>query len=205
MTSGDLPGGLASLERASALDPRALIVAENHAFALRALGRNAEARVLCMRALDIDPAYIGCLEDVALIDLESGKLDAALSIIERLAAAEKITGMQGRDLAEALAGRGDKRALARRYAAQPFDSYLNPGSGNAFIGYDMPSVLILLGEPDLALGYLERLAAEVGGTADWAVVLPAMDPIRCDPRFAAVVERLKMKDPYAAKVCGKKN
>ncbi|HSE13178.1 MAG TPA: hypothetical protein VLB69_11140, partial [Rudaea sp.] len=204
LTSGDLAGGLASLERASALDPRSLVVAENHAFALRALGRDAEAKARCMRALEIDPAYVGCLEDVALVDLQSGNLEAARSILERLAAAEKITGTQGKDLIEALAGRGDKRALARRYAALPFDSYLDPSSGNMFIGYDMPSVLMLLGEPQLALEYTERLAGEAGGTADWTVVLPAMDPIRCDPRFVAVIDRLKTKDPYFAKVCGKK-
>jgi TolB-like protein/Flp pilus assembly protein TadD len=204
MTSGDLAGGLASLERASALDPRSLVVAENHAYALRASGRDAEAKTRCMRALEIDPAYVGCLEDVAIIDLESGNFESARSMLERLAAGEKITGTQGKDLIEALAGRGDKRALARRYAALPFDSYLDPSSGNMFIGYDMPAVLMLLGEPELALDYTVRLAGEAGGTADWTVMLPAMDPIRCDPRFVAVVDRLKTKDPYAAKVCGKK-
>jgi tetratricopeptide (TPR) repeat protein len=203
-TSGDLASGLASLERASALDPRSLVVAENHAFALRALGRDDEAKVRCMRALEIDPAYVGCLEDVALIDLQSGNLEAARSMLERLAAAEKITGTQSKDLIEALAGRGDKRALARRYAALPFDSYLDSSSGNMLNGYDMPTVLMLLGEPELALDYTERLAGEPGGIADWAVMLPAMDPIRCDPRFMAIIDRLKTKDPYAARVCGKK-
>jgi TolB-like protein/Tfp pilus assembly protein PilF len=204
MTSGDLAGGLAPLERASALDPRSLVVAENQAYALRASGRDAEAKARCLRALEIDPAYVGCLEDVAIIDLQSGNFESARSMLERLAAGEKIAGTQGGDLIEALAGRGDKRALARRYAALPFDSYLDPSSGNMFIGYDMPAVLMLLGEPGLALDYTERLAGEAGGTADWTVMLPAMDPIRCDPRFVAVVERLKTKDPYAAKVCGKK-
>jgi hypothetical protein len=31
-----------------------------------------------------------------------------------------------------------------------------------------------------------------------------MDPIRCDPRFVAIIERLKTRDPYAAKICGGK-
>ena len=204
MTSGDLPQGLASIERASALDPRSLVVAENHAFALRTLGRDPEARTLCLQALEIDPAYVGCMEDVAIVALQSGDLEGARSMLERLAVGEKIIGTQSRDLIDALSGRGDKRALARAYAALPFDSYLDPSSGNMIIGYDLPSVLMLLGEPQLALDYLVRLAGEVGGTADWAVMLPAMDPIRCDPRFVTVVERLKTKDPYAAKVCGKK-
>jgi hypothetical protein len=32
-------------------------------------------------------------------------------------------------------------------------------------------------------------------------MLPVMDPIRCEPRFMAVVENLRTTDPHAAKVC----
>ncbi|MDQ6861847.1 MAG: adenylyl cyclase, partial [Verrucomicrobiota bacterium] len=39
MGNGDLTGGLASLERASSLDPRSLVVGDNHGWALLALGR----------------------------------------------------------------------------------------------------------------------------------------------------------------------
>ena len=205
MTSGDLAGGLAALERASALDPRSLIVAENHAFALRTLNRDVEAKERCLRALEIDPAWFACHEDIGLVELQLGNFSAARSMLERLAAGKNPSAAaQGRELTEALAGRGDKGALARRYAALPFDSGLDQASGNALEGYDMPAVLILLGEPGLALANLEHLAAEIGGTADWTVMLPVLDPIRCDPRFIAVIERLKTKDPYAAKVCGKK-
>jgi hypothetical protein len=31
-----------------------------------------------------------------------------------------------------------------------------------------------------------------------------MDPIRCDPRFVAMVESLKTKDARAENACGKK-
>jgi len=206
MSSGDFGGGLASLERATALDPRSLIVAENHAFALRVLGRDAEARERCLRALEIDPAWFGCLEDVVLVDLQSRNFGEARVMLERLASAKNSSAVaQGRELTEALnGGADDKHALARRYAALPFDSGLDQASGNALEGYDMPAMLILLGEPGLALDYLERLAPEIAGTADWTVMLPAMDPIRCDPRFVAVVQRLKTTDPHAPKVCAKK-
>jgi len=205
MCNGDLAEGLASLERASALDPRSLIVAENHAFVLRTLGRDAEANSRCLRALELDPAYPGCLEDVAVIALQAGDFDRARPLLERLSAAlGPGSAAQPRELTEALAGRGDKRALARRYAALPFDSKFDATSGNALEGYDMPTVLMLLGESELALGYVERLAQDTGATGEWGVMLPAMDPIRCDPRFLAVVEKLKTKDPHAAKVCGKK-
>ena len=63
---------------------------------------------------------------------------------------------------------------------------------------------MLLGEHELTLSYLERLAGELGSHADWVVMMPIMDSIRCDPRFVAIIQRLKTTDPYAAKVCADK-
>jgi adenylate cyclase len=204
-SNGDLAGGLASMERATALDPRALVVAENHSFALRVLGRYADAKARCMSTLEFAPMYAGCLEDVSMADLLLGNFAAAQSTLERLAAAQHPSASaQGRELVEALSGHGDRHVLAGRYAGLAYNSNQDPTSGNALEGYEIPAVLMLLGEHELALGYVERLAAELGGTADWTVMMPVMDPIRCDPRFVAVIKRLKTTDPYAAKVCAGK-
>ncbi len=202
MTSGDLAGGLASHETATELDPRALVVSENHAIALRMLGRDADAKARCQRTLAFAPDYGPCLGDVAIAELQLGELAAARSTLQRLAAVDNPSASaQGRELVDALEGKGDRHALAVRYAALPYNSRLDPTSGNAIEGYDMPSVLMLLGEPGLALDYVEKLAAELGGTADWTVMYPQMDPIRCEPRFIAVVKKLKTTDPHFAKVC----
>jgi TolB-like protein/Flp pilus assembly protein TadD len=206
MSNGDLDGALELVERATALDPRSLVVAENHSFVLQTLGRYAEANARCATTLEFAPTYAGCLEDTAMADLRLGDLEAARPMFDRLAAAANPSASaQGRELAEALSGTGDKHALAQRYAALAFNSAADPASGNALQGYDIPSVLIKLGEAELTLGYLEYLAGELGGSADWAVMLPDLDPIRCDPRFMAVVERMKTSDPYAAKVCAGKH
>ncbi|HEV2606857.1 MAG TPA: hypothetical protein VGT79_02635, partial [Xanthomonadaceae bacterium] len=175
------------------------------AFALRTLGRDAEARTVCMRELQFAPTYFGCMDDIAMADLQLRDFDAARSMLERLAATyNPSAAAQGRELIAALTGHGDRHALALRYAALPFNSFLDQASGNVLQGYDIVAVLMLLGEHELALDYLERIAGEVGGLADWSVMLPAMDPIRCEPRFVAVVKKLKTTDPYAAKVCAGK-
>ena len=205
MSSGDLAGGLASLERAGKLDPRSLVVSQNHAFTLRTLGRDADAKARCLRTLAFAPTYGACLEDTALAEIALGNLDAAREMLERQAAIDNPSAVvQGRELVTALKG-GDRRALAMRYAALPYNSKFDPHSGNSIEGYDMPAVLVMLGENALALDYVERLAGQLGGTADWAIMLPALDPIRCEPRFIAVVERLKTTDPHAAKVCAGKH
>ena len=137
-----------------------------------------------------------------MTELQLGNLAAARAALERVAAIDNPSASaQGSELVAALEGRDDRRALATRYAALPYNSRFDPGSGNVIEGYDMPYVLMLLDEPGLALDYLEKLAAEVGGTADWTVMFPQMDPIRCDPRFVAVVAKLKTTDPRYAKVC----
>jgi TolB-like protein/Tfp pilus assembly protein PilF len=203
MSSGDLAGGLASLERASALDPRSLVVAENHAFVLRTLGRDAEAKAVCMRILAFAPAYAGCLDDVAMVDLRLHDFTEARTMLERLAATlNPGSSAMGRELTDALTGHGDRHALAVRYAALPFNSNLEPASGNVLEDYDLVAVISQLGEPELALGFLEREGSrDVSGYTDWAIMLPALDAIRCEPRFIAVVKKMKTFDPHYAKVC----
>ena len=201
-SDGDLAGGLASLERASALDPRSLVVGENHAYVLRTLVRDAEAKALCMRVLAFAPTYAGCMDDIAMADLQLHDYANARTMLERLAAAlNPSAAAQGRELTDALAGHGDRHALAVRYAALPLNSNLDPASGNVLEDYDLAAAIVMLGERELALDYLERFAAEGGGYADWAIMLPAMDPIRCEPRFIAVVKKMRTTDPYYAKVC----
>ena len=205
MSSGDLAGGLASVERASALDPRSLVVAENHAWVLLTLGRDSEAKARCLRVLEFAPTYAGCLGDLGVADLLSGDFDAARPMLERLAAAENPSASgEAQLLIAALTGRADRHALALWLAALPHYSHIDPSSRNALQAYHIPPVLVLLGERDLALSYMERIERDLGTDVYWAIMLPAMDPIRCEPRFTALVKKLKTTDPYAAKVCAGK-
>ena len=201
-STGALAEGLLSLERASELNPRSGVVAQNHAFLLRVMGRDADAITRCMQVLAIDPNLEGCLGDVALAELAMGNFSAARAALEKQAAIVNPSARaQGSELIDALSGRGDKNALALRYAALPFNSKFDLASQNVFESYDIPTVLMLLGEPELALANIERRANQLGGNADWAMMLPQMDPIRCEPRFVAVVKKLKTTDPHFAKVC----
>ena len=105
---------------------------------------------------------------------------------------------------DALQGRGDRLALARRLAAFSGRSALDPTSGNTFDTEETPFLLVMLGAQDLALDYLERRIDDPGNApVEWSMMLPALDPIRCTPRFKALVQKLKTHDPRAATVCGK--
>ena len=202
LTSGDLAGSLASMERASALDPRAPVIADNHAFTLLAHGRIADAKARCEQALAYAPTHVACLQYVGMADLLLGNLVAARPMLERLAA-EQNPGARGQaqDLVEALAGRTDRHALALTLSKLALNSQLDPDSGNALEDQMVAMALMMLDEHALALDYIERIAGDLGNTMDWAIMLPAMDPIRCEPHFIAVVKQLKTTDPHFAKVC----
>ena len=123
-------------------------------------------------------------------------------MLERLAATQNPSASaQGKELIEALTGVGDRRALALRYASHAVYSSLDAASGNAIHDRDMPEILMLLGEPELALGHFERSATTLDSNAGFVMMLPAMDPIRCLPKFKAVVATLKTVDPHAARLC----
>jgi TolB-like protein/Flp pilus assembly protein TadD len=203
MSQGKLKDALSSVEHASMLDPRSAIVGENHSIVLLAMGRYAEAKALCMKVLTLFPDFWGCLEDIAIIELHLGNFDAAQVMFEKIAKVIKPSAnKQGRELIDALSGKGDKRNLAEDYASLAYDSGSDPDSNNALSNYFIPSILLLLGEPELSLDYLESLTNEPGSPPNWAAVFPMMDPVRCEPRFIAVVKKIKLNDPHFAKVCG---
>jgi TolB-like protein/Tfp pilus assembly protein PilF len=201
MAGGDPAAGLESSSRAATLDPRSRVIAQNRAVVLTALGRYAEARAECDRALGFAPDYDGCHWQNGFDALLQGDLEAAGRHLRRTS---ELNGTEAGPLIEAileaLAGRGDRRAVAQRLAAFPTLSYLNAGSGSIFSYYETPSVLVKLGEPGLALDYLARHAARES-TAEWPLMIPALDPIRCGPRFKALIKQLNTVDPHAARVC----
>ncbi len=205
MEAGDLKAGLASLERASALDPRSRVVANNHGWLLISLGRYAEANVVCERVLAFAPDYAYCLDNIAFTHLSSGNLDAARTALERRVAVSKpqALGLVTR-LVDALQGRGDRTQVAARLAAFSDQSVVDPDSENVFQNNQVPSLLVLLGENELALARMEKLARDDSlSGVEWAIMAPALDPIRCDPRFVAVVTKMQTTDPHFARVCRK--
>jgi adenylate cyclase len=204
MAAGDPVSALVSLERASELDPRSLVVAENHAYALTALQRYEEARKVCEPIIAVEPDYFNCQMRAGMAELLRGRSEKARPFLIRAAEINNRSALPlVNELVDALEGRGDRRTIARRLAAFPIRSDVEPGSGNIFSDGEIPGLLMLLGAPDIALGYVEQHSLEPFGSLDWAIVDSSMDPIRCDPRFQAVARNLAINDQRAVALCGK--
>ncbi|HQR24693.1 MAG TPA: hypothetical protein PL152_04945 [Steroidobacteraceae bacterium] len=202
MSGGDAASGLEFSERSSTLDPRSPIVADNHAVVLIALGRYEDAKSSCQRIQTFAPDFIPCLIEIGISDIMLGKIEDARHSLVRAAELRNPSAVPvTNQLIDALSGRGDKHALAVRLASFSPRSFLEQGSGNAFDLQDVPILLIVLGEPQVALDYIQRHAGEPYGTLDYGMVRAALDPIRCDPRFQAAAKKLAINDVRAAKLC----
>ena len=199
---GELEQGIASLERAAEVDPRSLIVASNLASMLSVAGRDKEAIAACMPTLEYAPKSILCTSEIGLSYLIMGDRKSARPFYDRWAASwGGGTDRQVTELFDVLEGRGDRKAFVRRLLAFPLRSWRDPGSGNMFSGIDVPVLLMLLGEPAHALDYVDRGSREVPLDMVWSVLMPSLDPIRCEPRFIASVERIHVVDYRAAGLC----
>ncbi|MGH8041071.1 MAG: tetratricopeptide repeat protein [Rudaea sp.] len=206
-SGGKLEQGEAMLRRASALDPRSSIIANNHGMVLIAMGRFVDAENLCAPFLKADPDNQTCLELMSIATLESGDFNRARIWNTRYAAVVN-PGAQGEvtQVFDALQGQGDRHAIAVRLAAFMPQSIYDPNSGNAFGAYVIPSLLVQLGEPKLAITNLQAWAyADVAGQSEWAVMMPALGQLHCDPEFAALVTKIKTTDPHYAQLCGAKH
>jgi len=168
-------------------------------------GRDAEAIAACTPALEYAPDSDLCSRVIGLSHLILGDLNRARPYFDRTATVRGGgTDQQVAGLFDALDGRSDRKAFARRLVAFPARSWRDPGSGNLFSDSEVPMLLILLGEPGLALDYVDRASRSSQIDLAWGVLMPSLDPIRLEARFVAAVDRIKVVDYRAATLCAGK-
>jgi len=211
----DFAGGEKALKRAIDLKPDA----DAHAFYgdyLGYMGRLGEAEVELRRALLLDPLSPGQHEGLSELSLRGGRLDEALVQARRsvaldpsyayghqaLAEAYRAKGMLTEALAEygraadlgwhaARTGRAltlaqmGREAEARRLARE-----LEEESTRQYVAPDWIAMIYAkLGDQEAAFSWLQRTLET---RSMWATPkdMPDWDPIRRDPRFAAIVQRM---------------
>ncbi len=198
--TGEQAEGLASLARAATLDPRSLIVADNYSTMLLIAGRNAEAIAACEPSLTYAPDSTLCVSSIGPAYLMEGKLDRARPYYDQWARNWGTgTDRQVAELFDALERKSDRKAFARKLAATPDRSWNDPASGYLMSAFDIPLLLMLLEEHELALQYIH--SASQSTPLSRAMLLPVMDPIRCDARFRDTAASMKIRDLRAERLC----
>jgi hypothetical protein len=158
---------------------------------------------MCRQALAFAPDYRFCQAGIADAQLFSGDLaKAEANFLRAAASSQPLSAELIQRVFAALRGEIDTKAVAAELAGYPAQSALDPASPNSFFEWEIAPLLVMLGQPRTALGYLDHARRQGNGElVAWAMVLPALDPIRCEPRFQALVRAMNATDPHFERVC----
>jgi serine/threonine-protein kinase len=217
----DWPGAEREFHRAIELNPRYSTARQWYAWFLVAMGRFEEALAEGRTAIDLDPAsvsirrslgwlqyYAGLHEPaletlrraltmnptaeethrlLGLVYLQQGKYDDAAASFKEAIANAQYDVMAYAGLGHVAARRG-RDAEARRILddlhQRSRTHYVTPV---AFTG-----LYITLGEIDTAFEWLERAYHDRRGWLAYLNIEPLLDPMRADPRFHALVQRMRL-------------
>jgi TolB-like protein/Tfp pilus assembly protein PilF len=185
---GRFDESIAESRRAAELDPQNPQVPIDSIFALAWQGDYAGAKERLRRSVELDPTYFLPHHALGWIDMQEGNLKAAIPHLEKakamgapafasawLAYAYAASG----DLKRATAEVGDLKKRSLRGSVTPFNL-----------------ALVALGQGDhaRAVSYLEQAYASDSEWLGWLGRDRIFDPLRADPRFAALMKKLGSED-----------
>jgi serine/threonine-protein kinase len=207
--------------RAIELNPRYSVARQWHSWLLTAMGRAEEALSEGRAAVELDPASVSIRRSMGWLHYYFRQPEASLEHLRRALAmnptAEENHRLLG--LAYTQLGKYDEAAGALREAIAtsetPALATANLGQvavlrGRAAEGREIleglyalareryvspvafASLHITLGDRDAAFGWLEKAFEERRGWLAYLKVEPILDPLRSDPRFGALLQRMRL-------------
>jgi eukaryotic-like serine/threonine-protein kinase len=186
---GRFDEAIASARRATTLDPLSPSHHANLGRTLYRARRYDEAIASYLRALELDADYRPALTRLAEAYTQTGKFDAALETIDRLERVDDRRPWRARGRVYAAMGRtADALAVVERMSREG-------AVGDRW--FAQATIYTQLGRRDDALTALERgVQAHFRGDQDTVLPFvfadPAVDPLRDDPRFNAMLDRAKL-------------
>jgi eukaryotic-like serine/threonine-protein kinase len=185
ISQGRFDEALASARRARELDPLAFIfgttVGDTLFFARRYDDAIAELRA----TLDMEPRFVPAHRDLGRALIQRGRVDEGIEEFLTAARLERSdpTASPGLAHAYAVGGRADE--------ARTILKGLEARASTGLVSLHAIGVIHLaLGEKEAALDWLERAYAERDRALVWAKVHPRLDPLRDQPRFAAILKNM---------------
>jgi len=181
---GHLDSAIADVERARALDPLSIIINTRVATMLFWARRYDAAVTQLSRTLALDSSYDLAHTQLARVDIQLGRCDRAQ--LELRGRPQLAANYEGSILGYAAAVCG-QHAAARQILEQMLartrrGQYRSPAV--------IASVYVGLGDKDQALAWLNRAVDDRTWTMFLLRVEPTLDPLRSDPRFAALIQKV---------------
>jgi TolB-like protein/Tfp pilus assembly protein PilF len=198
---GRLDEAMRAMEKGFALDPKSLVIRNGLANIRFNQGQYDEAIAQCAVILARQPDWANCrlIRFVsALIRHDHAGARAEL----RIMAAPR--GEQARRFAErtmdALEGKSDADVVAAHLLAAP-DGYLDSTAVSPFSPLETTLWFMALGRNDEAIRSLERYSDYLPHIVRGLVFSAPIAPLRCEPRFLALAQRLQVPASRRATLC----
>jgi TolB-like protein/DNA-binding winged helix-turn-helix (wHTH) protein/Tfp pilus assembly protein PilF len=187
MASGRHAEAQVEIKRARELDPLSIIINSVVGWIYYEGRQYPQAIQECEKAFEMDPNYVPALLDLGSVYLRTGEYDKAIAQFERAKNVAEHKGVALSHLAQAYAMSGNRDGARKILLA------LQEPSGPKFVSaWDLAQIHIALGEKTRALDFLEKAVDQHFG---WVVILaadPAFDPLRAEPRFQALQQRVRI-------------
>jgi TolB-like protein/Tfp pilus assembly protein PilF len=184
---GKADEAVAALERAVALEPLAMIdnciLTTTYIYARKYDKALAQGR----STYDLDPTFPFAPHWLGFALIVNGKYDEAIALGRRVSPDAPFGWMSAVVLAQAFANQGKKAEAEQQI------SLLRELSKTRYVRpYYLASIYAALGEKDKAFAELEKSFAERDCYLGRISVDPFMDPLRDDPRFKGLTQRMNL-------------
>ena len=182
---GRFDEAIAETKRAVELDPLSPIINNDHGYSLYYAGRYDKALTQLKKAIALDPAFFYSRQVLGQILQAKGDLAGAIAEFEK---ARQLTSdpLYGVLLAVAKTKMGDKN-ISQQVLAE-LDKVHRDRQG---LAYDRALLYLGIGNKEEALRWLEQSYADRdGANLSWINVEPMLAPLRGEPRFEALVQKV---------------
>jgi adenylate cyclase len=182
---GRFDEAIAETKRAVELDPLSTIINTDRAYPLYYAHRYDEAMTQAKKTVELDPGFFYSRQILGMILQAKGDLPGAVAEFEK---ARQLSGdpLHLALLAVAKTKMGDKN-IAQQALAE-IDKVNQNRQG---LAYDRALVCLAIGNKDEALRWLEQgYADRDGANLSWINVELMLDPLRGEPRFEALVQKV---------------
>jgi TolB-like protein/Flp pilus assembly protein TadD len=186
---GRLDESIAEGKRAIELDPLSPQIRIDHALPLMFQRSYGAAKDQARKAAELDPTYYFPPMLEGWIDIQDRKFSEAIPSLKKAKALDSPAFVTAW-LAYAYAASGD-----RTRAKGEIDDLKKRSLRGEVLPFNLAIVHLGLGDRKLAIDYLERAYASDSQWMGWLKMDRMFDPLRSEPRFVALMKKLRLDNP----------
>ena len=179
------PGeAIAEIERARRLDPFSVLILADAGWVFYCARQYDRAVEACRKALELDPNFAPALPILGVALQKTGRFAEAVAELEKAVKIDDSpTSLEMLGGAYAAWGKKeDAKRVIRMLTERSARRYVCP--------YEIATVYAGLGDKDAAFNKLENAVEERADCIPWIKADSKIDPLRSDPRYAALMNRI---------------